>query len=123
VTSSSPPALSPVKRRTLNDTKVFGASGSQSVFGTAVKSSPFSLAGNTAAFGGMRGSTAKTLSGMEDEEDDDTPVARESSIFSSGTQSLELREDSITYDQVCSLLEHTFSLLTFDFFNLFRLDA
>jgi hypothetical protein len=83
----------------LNDTKVFGgASGApQSIFATAVKSGPFSLAGNTAAFGGMRGTMAR---GMDDEDDDDDEVKREASVFSSGTQSLELREDSITFDQV-----------------------
>jgi hypothetical protein len=37
---------------------------------------------------------------MDDEDDDDDEVRRESSVFSSGTQSLELREDSITLDQV-----------------------
>lgn len=38
---------------------------------------------------------------MDDEDDeDDDEVRRESSVFSSGTQSLELREDSITFDQV-----------------------
>lgn len=96
--SPSPPPLSPTRRRMLNDTKVFGgASGApQSVFATAVKSGPFSLAGNTAAFGGMRGGMAR---GMDDEDDDDDDVKREASVFSSGTQSLELREDSITFDQ------------------------
>jgi hypothetical protein len=102
--SASPTALSPVKRRTL-ETKVFGASpgaAPQSVFHTAVKSNPFSLAGNTAAFGGMRGTTSRLAMEDEDEEDDDE-VKREASVFSSGAQSLELREDSITYDQASTL--------------------
>lgn len=99
-TSSVPPAFSPVRKRTL-ETKVFGAAPGttpQSVFHTAVKSNPFSLAGNTAAFGGMRGGPARGF-GDEDDEDDEE-VKREASVFSSGAQSLELREDSITYDQV-----------------------
>lgn len=97
--SASSTTLSPVKRRTL-ETKVFGASpgaAPQSVFHTAVKSNPFSLAGNTAAFGGMRGTTSRVA--MDDDEEDEDEVKREASVFSSGTQSLELREDSITYDQ------------------------
>lgn len=102
VSSSPPPSLSPVKRRTLNDTKVFGGSSGapQSIFHTAVKSSPFSLAGNTAAFGGMRGPVTRAADDDDEEEEPDA-VTRESSVFSSGAQSLELREDSITYDQVC----------------------
>ena len=69
------------------------------MFATAVKSSPFSLAGNTAAFGGMRGAVPR---GMDDDDDEDEDEVRRdaSNVFSSGTQSLELREDSITYDQV-----------------------
>ena len=85
---------------------MFGASETQSVFGTAVKASPFSLAGNRAAFGGMRGAAGKPLGGMDDDDEDEegeSKVTRESSVFSSGQQSLELREDSITYDQVRSL--------------------
>jgi hypothetical protein len=101
--SASPTPLSPVKRRTL-ETKVFNASpgaAPQSVFHTAVKSNPFSLAGNTAAFGGMRGTTSKVA--MEDDDEDEDEVKREASVFSSGAQSLELREDSITYDQASNL--------------------
>ncbi|KAG8826739.1 hypothetical protein FRB91_002550 [Serendipita sp. 411] len=100
-TSSSPPPLSPTRRRTLNDTKVFGAtSAPQSVFHTAVKSSPFSLAGNTAAFGGMRGNPSRAIEDEDEDEDKgDDDIKREASVFSSGAQSLELREDSITLDQ------------------------
>lgn len=98
--SHSPPPLSPIRKRTLNDTKVFGTSSGapQSVFATAVKSSPFSLAGNQAAFGGMRDRSAPGMDDDDDEEEGDD-VKRSASVFSSGTQSLELREDSITYDQ------------------------
>ncbi|CAG7846350.1 SubName: Full=Uncharacterized protein {ECO:0000313/EMBL:CCA69017.1} [Serendipita indica DSM 11827] len=101
VSSPSPPPLSPVKRRTLNDTKVFGGgpagTAPQSVFHTAVKANPFSLAGNKAAFGGMRGGTSRNID--DDDEEEEEEVKREASVFSSGAQSLELREDSITYDQ------------------------
>lgn len=72
----------------------------QSVFHTAVKSNPFSLAGNTAAFGGMRGRGGGGGGMDDDDDDDDEEVKREASVFSSGAQSLELREDSITLDQV-----------------------
>ncbi|PVG02302.1 hypothetical protein CPB86DRAFT_620756 [Serendipita vermifera] len=102
MTSPSPPPLSPVRKRTLNDTKVFGGApgAPQSVFHTAVKSSPFSLAGNKAAFGGMRSTGPKAFSGMDDDdEEEEEAVHRESSVFSSGAQSLELREDSISYEQ------------------------
>jgi hypothetical protein len=103
MTSPSPPPLSPVRKRTLDDKKVFGGApgAPQSVFHTAVKSSPFSLAGNKAAFGGMRSSGPKAFGGGMDDDDDEEEEAvhREASVFSSGAQSLELREDSISYEQ------------------------
>ena len=70
----------------------FGASPTASVFGTAVASTPFSLAGGQAAFGGMRGGVARPTFDEEEEEDDD------------GRQKVELREDSISLEQVCRML-------------------
>ena len=59
-----------------------------SVFGTAVTSTPFSLAGGKAAFGGIR----KASRGFDaDDDDDDEKDER---------QRVEVREDSITLDQV-----------------------
>ena len=73
----------------------------QSVFATAVKSGPFSLAGNRAAFGGIRGGQTDDDDDEEEEKkEDEDQLTREASVFSSGAQSLELREDTITFDQV-----------------------
>ena len=82
VPPSSPP------RKVVTDFAAFGAPKSASVFGTAVASTPFSLAGGKAAFGGMRlGSGAKHGFDDEEEEEDD------------GRQKVELREGSISLDQ------------------------
>jgi len=62
------------------------------VFGTAVASSPFSLAGGKAAFGGMRTSIGRTAFDDEEEEEEED-----------GRQRVELREDSISLDQVCGI--------------------
>jgi hypothetical protein len=69
----------------------FGAPSTASVFGTAVASTPFSLAGGQAAFGGMRGGGRRPTFDEEEEDDDD------------GRQKVELREDSISLDQVCRM--------------------
>ena len=62
------------------------------MFGTAVATTPFSLAGGKAAFGGIRHGGRSALDAEEDEDEDD-----------SGRQRVELREDSISLDQVsCS---------------------
>ena len=74
----------------MTDFKAFGAAPTASVFGTAVQSSPFSLAGGKAAFGGMRTNGRAISFDDEDDEDDED----------SGRQKVELREDSITLDQV-----------------------
>ena len=74
--SQSPP------RKVVTDFAAFGAPKNVSVFGTAVASTPFSLAGGKAAFGGMRGGR-----GFDDDDDDDD------------VQKIELREDAITLDQ------------------------
>ncbi|KDR82802.1 hypothetical protein GALMADRAFT_220801 [Galerina marginata CBS 339.88] len=80
-TPSSPP------RKVVQDFAAFGAPKSASVFGTAVASTPFSLAGGKAAFGGMRTGATKPAFEDEEEEEDD------------GRQKVELREDSISLDQ------------------------
>ncbi len=60
------------------------------MFGTAVASTPFSLAGGKAAFGGMRAGLGRTTFDEDEEEEED------------GHQKVELREDSISLDQVWS---------------------
>ncbi|KAL7280070.1 hypothetical protein ACG7TL_006485 [Trametes sanguinea] len=82
VAPASPP------RKVVSDFKAFGAAPTASVFGTAVQSTPFSLAGGKAAFGALRGGgRSAAFDDDEDEEEDD------------GRQRIELREDSITLDQ------------------------
>uniref|UniRef100_A0A8H7XZP6 VWFA domain-containing protein n=1 Tax=Psilocybe cubensis TaxID=181762 RepID=A0A8H7XZP6_PSICU len=80
-----PPASPP--RKVVTDFAAFGAPKSASVFGTAVASTPFSLAGGKAAFGGMRIGAGRSAFDDEDEDEDD------------GRQKIELREDSISLDQ------------------------
>lgn len=82
----SAPASPP--RKVVQDFATFGAPKSASVFGTAVASTPFSLAGGKAAFGGMRVGAAR--SGFDDDEDEEDD----------GRQKIELREGSISLDQV-----------------------
>lgn len=84
------PAPSSPPRKVVTDFKAFGASPTASVFGTAVQSTPFSLAGGKAAFGGLR--TNGRSAAFDDDDDDDD---------GDGRQRVELREDSITLDQVC----------------------
>lgn len=81
----SPPSSPP--RKVVTDFAAFGAPKSASVFGTAVASTPFSLAGGKAAFGGMRPGALRNGFDDEEEEEDD------------GRQKVELREDSISLDQ------------------------
>ncbi|KAI0252384.1 hypothetical protein BJV78DRAFT_1309571 [Lactifluus subvellereus] len=80
-TASSPP------RKVVTDFATFRTSSS-SVYGTAVQSTPFSLAGNKAAFGSIR-PTAQTSVYDDDEEEEE----------SNGRQRVILRDDSITLDQ------------------------
>ncbi|KAI0770528.1 hypothetical protein C8Q74DRAFT_1202795 [Fomes fomentarius] len=82
------PAPSSPPRKVVTDFKAFGASPTASVFGTAVQSTPFSLAGGKAAFGGLR-SNGRSAAFDDDDDDDD----------GDGRQRVELREDSITLDQ------------------------
>jgi hypothetical protein len=89
--SSATPASpsSPSSRKVVTDFAAFGAPKSASVFGTRVQSTPFSLAGGTAAFGAVRSKPP----GMADDEDEDQDEQ-------DGPQRVELREDSISLDQV-----------------------
>jgi len=80
-----PPASPP--RKVVTDFATFGAPKTASVFGTAVASTPFSLAGGKAAFGGMQRGAGRSAFDEEDEEEDD------------GRQRIELREGSISLDQ------------------------
>lgn len=73
----------------VTDFAAFGAPANASVFGTAVASTPFSLAGGKAAFGGIRNSGARAGFDADDDDEDDE-----------GKQRVELREDSISLDQV-----------------------
>ena len=82
VAAGSPP------RKVVTDFAAFGAPANASVFGTAVASTPFSLAGGKAAFGGIRSGGARAT--WDDDDDDDD----------GGRQRVELREDSISLDQV-----------------------
>ncbi len=85
-TASSPP------RKVVTDFAAFGAAKSSSVYGTAVQSTPFSLAGNKAAFGSIRTNAQNSVIDDDDEEEEQ----------SGGRQKVFLREDSITLDQVRS---------------------
>lgn len=82
-TASSPP------RKVVQDFAAFGAAKASSVYGTAVQSTPFSLAGNPAAFGNMRTTAAQNIDDDDEEEEE-----------GGGRQKVFLREDSITLDQV-----------------------
>lgn len=92
VSAAPTPASSP-PRKVVTDFAAFGASPTSSVFGTAVQSTPFSLAGGKAAFGTIRNAgTTRSMFDDEEEEDDNSG--------SSGKQKVELREGSITLEQV-----------------------
>ena len=87
--SRVPPSSPP--RKVVTEFASFGAPKTASVFGTAVASTPFSLAGGKAAFGGMR-TAGRALFDEEDEDEED------------GKQKVELREDTISLDQVRNLV-------------------
>jgi hypothetical protein len=89
---SSPPAPSSPPRKVVTDFAAFGAPKNTSVFGTAVASTPFSLAGGKAAFGGMRAPAGRSIFEADDEDDDED-----------GRQRVVLKEDSISLDQVGSV--------------------
>lgn len=71
------------------------------MFGTAVASTPFSLAGGKAAFGGMRSPSGKGGFDADDDDGDDE-----------GRQKVELREDTISLDQVLDLNLRPLFMLT-----------
>ncbi|KAJ7695673.1 hypothetical protein B0H17DRAFT_930437 [Mycena rosella] len=92
-TPASSPKLSSTgspPRKVVTDFAAFGAPANASVFGTAVASTPFSLAGGKAAFGGIRNGRGRA--GMFDADDDEEEE-------DDGRQKVELREDSISLDQ------------------------
>ncbi|PCH40252.1 hypothetical protein WOLCODRAFT_23944 [Wolfiporia cocos MD-104 SS10] len=82
------PAPISQSRKVVENFAAFGAPKTASVFGTAVASTPFSLAGGKAAFGGLRNGGRTTAFDDDDDDDDDD-----------GRQRIELREDSITLEQ------------------------
>lgn len=90
------------QRKVVSDFGSFSAPANASVFGTAVQSTPFSLAGGKAAFGGMRNGNVPSALMDEDEDDDDND--NDNDILLGGRQRVELREDSITLDQVRQIL-------------------
>lgn len=76
----------------ITDFGTFKAPSNATVFGTAVQSSPFSLAGGKAAFGGIRnGSGGISIADEDDDEEEEV---------GNGKQKVELRESSISFDQV-----------------------
>jgi hypothetical protein len=79
----------------VTDFAAFGAPANASVFGTAVASTPFSLAGGKAAFGGMRSGSGRSAYDDDDDEEEEKK---------NGVQKVELREDSISLEQVSSWL-------------------
>ena len=81
-------------RKVITDFAAFGAPKSVSVFGTAVTSTPFSLAGGKAAFGGIRSTSSRVMDDDDDDDDDDGRAPLED-----GRQKIDLVEDSITLDQ------------------------
>lgn len=89
VKSSAPAPASSPPRKVVTDFAAFGAPANASVFGTKVASTPFSLAGGKAAFGGMRTSGRSTFDADGDDEEEDPD----------GRQKVELREDYISLDQ------------------------
>jgi hypothetical protein len=89
-TASSPP------RKVVTDFAAFGTSKTSGVYGTAVQSTPFSLAGNKAAFGSIRTSTQNSIYDDDEEEEEQ----------SDGRQKVTLREDPISLEQVRSGLLH-----------------
>jgi len=89
---SSPPSSPHKVRKVISDFAAFGVSKNASVFGTAVQSTPFSLAGGKAAFGSIRPGAAR--SGFEDDDEDEDDRAMMNG------QKVELREGAISLEQV-----------------------
>lgn len=100
--STSPRNSISPSRKVVSNFGSFSAPANASVFGTAVQSTPFSLAGGKAAFGGMRNGTS---GGFGDDDEDDEDDENKSALLGGGRQRVELREGSITLDQVRTLRE------------------
>lgn len=94
--ASSPP------RKVVTDFAAFGAPKNSSVYGTAVQSTPFSLAGNQAAFGSMRTNNRAPIDDDDDEEEE-----------SDGRQKVLLREDPISLEQVLYFLRSFRDMTTY----------
>ncbi|KAG8920547.1 hypothetical protein FRC01_000709 [Tulasnella sp. 417] len=91
---SSPPtaATSPSSRKPLTDFAAFGSPTKGGVFGTAVQGNPSAgLFGRPSPFAGIRDRSAPV--GMFDEDDEDNNAGE------SGSQRIELRQGSISFDQ------------------------
>ncbi|EJD45660.1 elongation factor-2 kinase [Auricularia subglabra TFB-10046 SS5] len=88
--AASPPASPPAATTTHKIASDFAAfsAPSASVFGTAVTSSPFAVAGSKAAFSGIRG--GRSAADMDDDDDDTERDA---------VSGIGMREDSITLEQ------------------------
>lgn len=87
-TTAAPSSPGSPPRKVVTDFASFGAPANASVFGTKVASTPFSLAGGKAAFGGIRGGgRGGGFDADEEEEEDD------------GRQKVELREGSVSLEQ------------------------
>ena len=91
-------------RKVATEFAAFGAPKEASVFGTAVARSPFSLAGGKAAFGGMRNAGVRPTFDDDDDEDEDGMRVGGGGVIpdddDDGRQKIELRESSISLEQV-----------------------
>jgi hypothetical protein len=87
-TASAPTLSTSPPRKVVTEFAAFGAPKTASVFGTAVASSPFSLAGGKAAFGAVRNTGSRGIIDDDDEEEEDD-----------GRQKIEVQEGDITLDQ------------------------
>jgi hypothetical protein len=99
----SPTSPTLASRKVVTEFASFGAPKNASVFRTAVQSTPFSLAGGSAAFGAVRSNKPRGMMDDDDDEDEDN---------NRGPQRVELREDSITLDQVGQAISSWMLLLT-----------
>lgn len=108
---SSPPtaATSPTSRKPLTDFAAFGSPTKGGVFGTAVQGNTNpGLFGRPSPFAGIRDRSAPA--GLFDEDDEDNSAE-------SGNQRIELRQGSISFDQVCVVPVVIFSSSCFDLRN------
>ena len=101
---TSPRLSSSPTRKVVTEFKSFAAHNGSSVYGTAVTASPFSLAGNRAAFGKVRGGGGFGMDDDDEEEMEAAAAAAAGGTPDDGRQRVFLREDSITFEQVCPIL-------------------